>query len=253
MHTFAVDRLARPRGRAAWAGIVGAAGLAAVAALPIVTGSAASPVSPTFTRHTVDPSLAGGEPLVTYYTNPTNGPDLAYTSHEGTTHLFRDGLISPDTSNICSTPTIPPETTPAGYVCSYTNQVNVWTSVDHGVTWTRTTVGPNAVGPTSPFGLGFSDPDWTTDEGAWLYNTGIDLANDSVFASNDGGRSFLVGNNNCHSGDRPWLAGGVSGVVAVVGGILAIAGVIGWGLPFIALVVAVISVFLFRRMVGPSR
>ncbi len=70
-----------------------------------------------------------------------------------------------------------------------------------------------SVGPTSPFGLGFSDPDWTTDEGGWLYNTGIDLANDAVFASNDGGRSFPVGNNNCHSGDRPWLAGGTAGEV----------------------------------------
>src|SRR5207249_2175246 len=78
MHTVAANRMARPRGRAAWAGIIGAAGLAAVAALPIVTGSAASPVAPTFTRHTVDANLAGGEPLVTYYTNPTNGPDLAY-------------------------------------------------------------------------------------------------------------------------------------------------------------------------------
>ena len=49
------------------------------------------------------------------------------------------------------------------------------------------------------------------------------------------------------------VAGGVAGVVAVVGGILAIVGVIGWGLPFVALVVAVICVFLFRRLVGPSR
>jgi hypothetical protein len=49
------------------------------------------------------------------------------------------------------------------------------------------------------------------------------------------------------------VAGGVSGVVAVVGGILAIAGVIGWGLPFVALIVAVICIFLFRRLVGPSR
>jgi hypothetical protein len=186
--------------------------LAALAAIP-VTGVAASPVAPAFTKHTVDTTLAGGEPLVTYYSNTTNGADLAYTSHEGTTHLFRDGLISPDTSNICSTPTVPPQTTPSGYVCSYVNQVNVWTSTDHGSSWQRTTVGPNGVGPTSPFGLGFSDPDWTTDEGGWLYNTGIDLANDAVFASQDGGRSFPVGNNNCHSGDRPWLAGGIAGEV----------------------------------------
>ena len=183
--------------------------LAALLVLPL-KGQAAAPTAPSFTKHTVDPTLAGGEPLVTYYSNATNGPDLAYTSHEGTTHLFRDGLISPDTSNICSTPG---QTTPSGCACSYTNEVNVWTSTDQGKTWTRTTVGPNGVGPTSPFGLGFSDPDWSTDEGGYLYNTGIDLANDAVFASQDGGRSFPIGNNNCHSGDRPWLAGGKSGEV----------------------------------------
>ena len=208
---------ASPRGltarrRPALAGGVATLSVAALAALPI-TGLASAPSAPTFTRHAVDSTLAGGEPLVTAYSNKANGADLAYTSHEGTTHLFRDGLISPDTSNICATPTVPPQSTPSGYVCSYTNQVNVWTSTDSGATWQRTTVGPNGVGPTSPFGLGFSDPDWTTDEGGWLYNTGIDLANDAVFASSDGGRSFPVGNNNCHSGDRPWLAGGTAGEV----------------------------------------
>ena len=103
---------------------------------------------------------------------------------------------------------------PAGYACSYDNQVNIWTSADHGATWQPTCVASNVPIPgctghvTSPFGLGFSDPDLTIDEGGWLYNTGIDLANDAVFASQDGGRTFPAGNNNCHSGDRPWLAGG---------------------------------------------
>ncbi len=192
------------------------AGLGSIATMPVVAGKAATLSAPGFTHVTVDPNLAGGEPLVSYYSNPTNGPNLAYTSHEGTTHLFRDGLISPDTSNICSVPMVPPETTPSGYACSYVNEVNVWTSTDHGQSWTRTTTVHNgvfSVGATSPFGLGFSDPDLTIDEGNWLYDTGIDLANDSVFASNDGGRNFLVGNNNCHSGDRPWLAGGVGGEV----------------------------------------
>ena len=49
------------------------------------------------------------------------------------------------------------------------------------------------------------------------------------------------------------VVGGVAGLVTVVGGILAIVGAIGWGLPFVALVVAVICLFLFRRLVGPSR
>jgi hypothetical protein len=46
------------------------------------------------------------------------------------------------------------------------------------------------------------------------------------------------------------LVGGGAGLVTVVGGVLAIFGVIGWGLPFVALVVAVICFFLFRRLVS---
>jgi heme O synthase-like polyprenyltransferase len=49
------------------------------------------------------------------------------------------------------------------------------------------------------------------------------------------------------------VAGGASGVVAVVSGVLAIVGVLGWGLPFIAAIVMVICIVLFRRLVGPSR
>lgn len=46
------------------------------------------------------------------------------------------------------------------------------------------------------------------------------------------------------------LAGGTLGVVAVVGFVLAIAGVIGIGIPFLAAVLAVVCVLLFRRAVG---
>lgn len=46
------------------------------------------------------------------------------------------------------------------------------------------------------------------------------------------------------------MVGGGAGLVVVVGGVLAILGVIGWGLPFVALVVAVICFFMFRRLVG---
>jgi hypothetical protein len=49
------------------------------------------------------------------------------------------------------------------------------------------------------------------------------------------------------------MVGGGAGLVAVVGGALAIFGVLGWGLPLVALVVALICLFLFRRLVGPSR
>ena len=46
------------------------------------------------------------------------------------------------------------------------------------------------------------------------------------------------------------MVGGGAGFVAVVSGLLAIFGVIGWGLPLVALVVAVVCIFLFRRLVG---
>jgi hypothetical protein len=46
------------------------------------------------------------------------------------------------------------------------------------------------------------------------------------------------------------MVGGISATVAVVGAILAIVGVIGGGIPLIAAVVAVICLFLFRRLVG---
>ena len=46
------------------------------------------------------------------------------------------------------------------------------------------------------------------------------------------------------------VAGGVAGAVAVVSFVLAIAGVLSYGLPFIAAIVAVICVLLFRRTVS---
>ena len=49
------------------------------------------------------------------------------------------------------------------------------------------------------------------------------------------------------------MVGGGAGLVTVIGGVLAIFGVIGWGLPLIAAVVAVICLFLFRRLVSSSR
>jgi hypothetical protein len=47
------------------------------------------------------------------------------------------------------------------------------------------------------------------------------------------------------------VATGVFGAFAVVGFVLAIAGVIGLGTPFLAAVLAVVSAWLFRRTVRP--
>jgi hypothetical protein len=46
------------------------------------------------------------------------------------------------------------------------------------------------------------------------------------------------------------VAGGTLGVVAVVGFVLAIAGVIGLGIPFIAAILAAVCALLFRRAVS---
>jgi hypothetical protein len=46
------------------------------------------------------------------------------------------------------------------------------------------------------------------------------------------------------------VAGGIAGTVGGVGIILAIAGVVGVGLPIIALLVAALCVYGFRRSVG---
>jgi putative flippase GtrA len=46
------------------------------------------------------------------------------------------------------------------------------------------------------------------------------------------------------------LAGGAAGAVAVVTFVLAIAGVMGFGIPFIAAIVALVCGLLFRRTVG---
>jgi hypothetical protein len=46
------------------------------------------------------------------------------------------------------------------------------------------------------------------------------------------------------------VGGGVAGAVAVIGGILALFGVLGWGLPVIAVVIAVVCWLLLRRTVS---
>jgi hypothetical protein len=46
------------------------------------------------------------------------------------------------------------------------------------------------------------------------------------------------------------VTGGVAGTVGVVGAVLAIAGVISWGIPIIAFIVAAVSVAMFRAVVG---
>jgi hypothetical protein len=159
----------------------------ALISLVVAHPAAAAPVGfgqPVF----VDRELAGGEPLV--FADKVHHT-LVYTSHEGTTHLYRPGLVSGAT---------------AAFGLNYRNQVNIWTSADDGATWKRVDFAAGFVSPPVS-NTGFSDPDLTQDAGGRIYDTGIDLANDALFSSDDGGRSWLQGTVNCSEGDRPWLAG----------------------------------------------
>jgi hypothetical protein len=136
----------------------------------------------------VDKVRAGGEPGILHSNKFGN---LVYTSHEGTTHIDRSGGPASIQQFLC------PGLTTAN---CYKNHVWIWTSDDRGNTW-------QLRDEALPY-TGFSDPDLTQDASGSIYNTGIDLANDSLFSSQDGGKTWPHGTTNCHNGDRPWLAGG---------------------------------------------
>ncbi len=175
----------------AWLLVTAVAGAAALSG-GLAPGSAAGTSAPTFAPPVyVDQELAGGEPEV--FADTLHGT-LIYSAHEGTTHLYRDGIVSSPWGDF-------------SFVSNYCNEVNVWTSPDGGVNWYRDRYLDSPC-PTSPLiNTGFSDPDLTQDAGGRVYDTGIDLANDALFSSMDGGRTWDKGTADCHDGDRPWLAG----------------------------------------------
>jgi hypothetical protein len=165
--------------------------LVAAAALPLGAGASGPAVgfgSPAY----VDTTHAGGEPVTL---NSGAKGTLVYTSHQGTTHLYRNGIVS-------SPPSF------AQFLLADCNQVYVWYSTNDGASWTRVTTHDTSC--TSTKTTGFSDPDLTQDQGGLVYDTGINLVNDSVFASADGGVTWPTGTPDCHDGDRPWLAGGAA-------------------------------------------
>src|SRR3954447_18788604 len=162
--------------------------LCACALVGAVPAQAAGPALGFAPAQFLDDELAGGEPIV--FADVAHGT-LIYSAHEGTTHLYRPGLAS---------------SAPVSWLANYRNQVNIWISSDNGTTWKRVINNQfNGADPSKD--QGFSDPDLTQDEGGRVYDTGIDLANDSLFSSADGGRTWDKGTPQCHDGDRPWLSG----------------------------------------------
>src|SRR6266436_4134115 len=130
--------------RACW-GAIATLGLLALSG----SGYAGSSIQTFAPPMYVDQQLAGGEPTV--MADQLHGT-IIYTSHEGTTHLYRDGITSSPWGNF-------------SFVANYCNQVNVWTSKDGGANWFRDRyLGTTC--PTSPrINTGFSDPDLTQDAG----------------------------------------------------------------------------------------
>ena len=97
-------------------------GVSALAGV-LATRGAAGPSGPTFAPPAyVDQQLAGGEPEV--FADSLHGTFI-YTSHEGTTHLYRDGIVSSPWGDF-------------SFVTNYCNQVNVWTSPTAARTGTAT-------------------------------------------------------------------------------------------------------------------
>ena len=158
--------------------------LAAVAAAP----AHAEPVDFTVPTY-VDQQLGGGEPLV--YADPVHHT-LVYSSHEGTTHFYRNGAVAQ---------------TSLTFFGSYRNQVNSWYSKDGGRSWVHNNAFAGFTQRPDQ-NTGFSDPDLSQDEGGRIYNTGINLATNALFSSNDGGVTWDRGTAQCSPGDRPWVIGG---------------------------------------------
>jgi hypothetical protein len=190
-------------------------GVVALGALALNPLQGRADMPPTFAADYVSSTLAGGEPFIIY---SHAGNDLIYAAHEGTTHLDRNGIPQADSS--CDI--LPPGQIPSGYICEpYDNHINQWYSTDGGATWILDAAGPggNPLGVSQVPDTGFSDPSLTEDAPAGndpstqnVYDTGIDLANDALYASNDGGQEW-GGTPQCQEGDRPWLAGGHNGEI----------------------------------------
>ncbi|MDX6275572.1 MAG: hypothetical protein QOJ92_2782 [Frankiales bacterium] len=177
--------------------IAGGIPAAALTGTALASGTCAAPAPAKlgFTKPVyVDQTRAGGEPV----SQVAQDGSITVSAHAGTTHAYKDPSALPGAQD---------------FVRGYSNQVLNWRSTDHGKSWKFIGLAGQSEGPHSATTTGFSDPDLTMDAGGKLYNTEIDLANVSVFASPDDGQSWPVGTPIADSGDRPWLTGADKDVV----------------------------------------
>jgi hypothetical protein len=99
----------RPQGARGRLLVLSLLGVLALAALLPGSGQAGTS-APTFAPPVyVDQTLAGGEPEV--FADTLHGR-LIYSAHEGTTHLYRDGIVSSPWGDF-------------SFVSNYCNQVNI--------------------------------------------------------------------------------------------------------------------------------
>ncbi|MDQ3879448.1 MAG: hypothetical protein M3290_14050, partial [Actinomycetota bacterium] len=136
----------------------------------------------------IDKTRAGGEPV----SQVAEAGSIIVSAHAGTTHIYKDPNAAPGAGD---------------FAVGYSNETLNWRSDDDGKTWKYVGVAGQSAGPHSATSTGFSDPDLTMDAGGKIYNTEIDLANVSVFASPDDGQSWPTATPEAGSGDRPWLTG----------------------------------------------
>ena len=134
----------------------------------------------------VDPAKAGGEPVSIV----AQDGSISVSAHAGSTHVYKDAGAVAGAGD---------------FAVGYTNQTLNWRSADGGKTWKYVGIAGAPAGPHSATSSGFSDPDYTMDAAGRIYNTEINLANVSVFSSDDDGQSYNIANPVAASGDRPWI------------------------------------------------
>jgi hypothetical protein len=166
------------------------AGCVAAASLLLAAAPASAEPVTFFGAQYLDQTFPGGEPVVQV---DTVHHTIVYSAHEGTTHIYRPGLPAAETLNFFS---------------EYRNQTKMWVSHDGGVSFKRIDFNGTGFATDPTKNTGFSDPDLAIDASGRIYNTGINLANDALFSSGDGGDTWDKGTIFCSSADRPWLAGG---------------------------------------------